>query len=133
MSFRAKRSDKEWSALLRITHPEVIARTTWKWVDHLGPIFGSKLLWVLSGSASLEGTIPRTVMSAELRNALDRVVSFISHSYLMFLILDRLLVSLETPVGPRSWKMRLLLTGHIYPNPPKKTFSLSFRLHSLNL
>jgi len=69
-----KQEDPQWTRLLAIGDLSGIEGASWSWPSYLGPILGFKLFSVMSGSAGLEGTIPRTVMSADLKTALERVV-----------------------------------------------------------
>lgn len=69
-----KQLDPQWTGLLQTEDLPGIEGSSWTWPSYLGPILGFKLFCVLSGSANLEGTIPWTAMSANLKAALQRTV-----------------------------------------------------------
>lgn len=70
----SKKVDPQWMCLLQVSDSSGIEYILWSWPSHLGSILGFKLFCVLSGSARLEGAIPRTKMSVNLKNALECVV-----------------------------------------------------------
>lgn len=69
----AQESDKTWQTLLDEENPQKTESNSWN--EYLGPILAFKLVTVLSGSASLEGKIPRSAMSKEMSAKLVRLVS----------------------------------------------------------
>jgi hypothetical protein len=62
---------------VQITSSDDIYKTTWNWSSHLAPLLAYKLYGILSGSSSVEGTVPRSNMPHELKIALERVVQCI--------------------------------------------------------
>lgn len=69
----AQQSNKPWQRLLDEENPRKTENASWN--EYLGPILAFKLVTVLSGSASLEGKIPRSAMSKEMSDKLIRLVS----------------------------------------------------------
>lgn len=69
-----KQHNEHWRKLLEEENPQKTQSTTWS--DFIGPILGFKLYTVLSGSAAVEGKIPRSIMAPDLAQKLTRIVSF---------------------------------------------------------
>lgn len=85
----AQRSNVPWRKLLQEENPRKTESPSWN--AFIGPIFAFKLVTVLSGTASLEGKIPRSVMSKEMAVGLRRLVRTISFAFsFLFLTVARL-------------------------------------------
>lgn len=68
----AQQSNQPWQKLLDEENPRHTENTSWN--EYLGPILAFKLVTVLSGSANLEGKIPRSAMTKEMTDKLVRLV-----------------------------------------------------------
>lgn len=69
----AQQSNTIWQKLLDADNSQKSDSNTWN--EYLGPILAFKLVTVLSGSASVQGKIPRSAMSKEISAKLVRLVS----------------------------------------------------------
>ncbi|KIK50395.1 hypothetical protein GYMLUDRAFT_65300 [Collybiopsis luxurians FD-317 M1] len=58
---------------LSVSDVQTLQKSTWSWKSHVGPILGFKLMSILSGSTSVQGSILHSTMSPDLKAALQQV------------------------------------------------------------
>ncbi|KAF5343519.1 hypothetical protein D9757_014940 [Collybiopsis confluens] len=75
-----RENDPQWNRLIAVSNVEMLDSSSWTWPPHLGPLLGLRLHHVLSGKTRVQGVIPRSTMSAELKAGLERVAKIITEN-----------------------------------------------------